>query len=666
MNSQLLVALLVCGFSGLLVASLLSLSKSTYHFASKIFLLANFLNFLAGLLFLINYSGHSLSIAKFDWFFGFQPTLSFLAAFFLTTISLVSGLVGIYSLRYLQLYKNTYNIYLTHSLMAIFVFGMQAVLVANNTFSFLFFWELMSISSFLLVLADKSKESFTAAFIYFFMTHLGAAAILSGFLILGSGSLLFDFSNIANASQSLSPLMLATAFGLLLFCFGSKAGLVPFHIWLPEAHPQAPSNISALMSGLMLKVAIYGFLVVVLNFSALPSWAGLVVISLGLLSGLLGALYANLVKDIKRVFAYSSIENMGIVFTMIGLAIYLKFNQPLASLAALFIPLLVFALIHSLSHAFFKTALFLSSGLIISKLHTRTLNLMGGLAKRLPLFSFFFLLAILGSLPLAPLLTFFGEWGFIHALLEVLANSETQKYLLVLVVAILSALGLIGGLAAMAMVRVFALSMLGLPREQHSEIAKDKGDNLLLVPIAILALLPVILGVFANFLITKFNLFLNSSNSVSQSTNSGLSSLTLFLIIASALLVAYLLNWFFAQEKSEDAYHTWDCGQPITGAMQYSATGFSAPIRFFFSSLIGRTKDLTSRPAISTNKWIRDYSFAMKIRQPFKEMAYQPVANSLLKLANKLKVIQSGRIQYYLLFLLVTLIIVLIIALWCG
>lgn len=663
MNSQILVALLACGFLGLLLASLLSLSRQFYHFAGKLFILGNFLNFLASLLFLINYSGYSLVLAKFNWFFNFQPTISFLAAFFLATISLVSGLVGVYSLRYLQLYKNTYNIYLTQGLMALFVFGMQAVLMANNTFSFLFFWELMSISSFLLVLADKSKESFTAAFIYFFMTHLGAAAILSGFLILGSGSLLFDFSAIASASQSLSPLMLATSFALLLFGFGSKAGLVPFHIWLPEAHPQAPSNISALMSGLMLKVAIYGFLLVVLNFSSLPNWAGLVVIILGLISGLLGALYANLVKDIKRVFAYSSIENMGIVFTMIGLAIYLKFNQPLASLALLFIPLLVFALIHSLSHAFFKTALFLSSGVIISKLHTRSLNLMGGLAKRLPLFSFFFLLAILGSLPLAPLLTFFGEWGFIQTLLEVMRNAETQKYLLVLVVAILSVLGLIGGLAAMAMVRVFALSMLGLPREQHHEVIKDQGDNLLLLPIAILALLPVLLGVLAKFLIAKFTWFLSGTNSASQLVSTGLSSLELFLIITGSLLVAYLLNWFFAQEKLEDSYHTWDCGQPITGAMQYSATGFSAPIRFFFISLIGREKELLSKAVVSTNKWIRSYSFAMNIKQPLKETAYRPIANLLLVLANKLKLIQNGRIQYYLLFLLATLIIVLIIAL---
>jgi hydrogenase-4 component B len=595
--------------------------------------------------------------------FGFKPTLGFLSAIFLTVISFVSGLVGVYSIRYLEAYQATYNKYSVHFLMALFVFGMQAVVLANNTFSFMFFWEVMSLSSFFLVLADKSKESFSAAFLYFIMTHLGASAILGGFLILGNGSLLFDFSMISDASRALSPLLLSVSFGLLLFGFGSKAGLVPFHVWLPEAHPQAPSNISALMSGLMLKVAIYGFLLVILEFSSLPVWSGLVVIALGLVSGLIGALYAALESDIKRAFAYSSIENMGIVFTMVGLAMYLKNFYEATPLFGLFIPLVVFAIFHAISHAFFKTALFLSSGVIISRVHSRSLEVMGGFAKALPLFSFVFLLAIFGALPVPPFATFFGEWGFIHALVVLLSGAAVQKTLIAVLVVILSAIGLIGGLAAFAMVKIFAISMLGLPRDKKHEIKPEQGDNLMIMPIGILVSSVVALGIFAKPLIASLTSHLTNSSAGAATVGAQFSSLGLFLLVAGSLLFAYLFDLLFAREKGERPYHTWDCGQPINATMEYTSSAFVAPIRFFFASLIGRTRSVTSEPVVATNVWIRKYSFYLRIHPALKDTLYRPVINLFLAWAEKAKTIQSGRIQYYLLLLLVTLIIALSIAL---
>lgn len=663
MESSLIFNLLSLGFFGLLLSGVLSLFKPTYRFSTYLFVLSNGLNFLAGSSFLLLTSGDSLVLSQFRWLFEFKPTIHYLSAIFLTVISLVSSLVGVYSIRYLEVYQNTYNRYSTHFLMALFVFGMQAVVLANNTFSFLFFWEIMSLSSFFLVLADKSKESFSAAFLYFIMTHLGASAILGGFLILGNGSLLFDFSSIATASQALSPLMLSVSFGLLLFGFGSKAGLVPFHVWLPEAHPQAPSNISALMSGLMLKVAIYGFLIVVLGFSSLPIWSGPVVIGLGLISGLIGALYAALESDIKRAFAYSSIENMGIVFTIIGLAVYLKNFYAGASLFGLFIPLLVFALVHALSHAFFKTALFLASGLIISRVHSRSLEIMGGFAKALPVFSFVFLLAIFGALPVPPFATFFGEWGFIHVMVTLLSDAATQKSLIAILVLMLSSIGLIGGLAAFAMIKIFAISMLGLSRDKHHELKKEQGDNLMIVPIGILVAGVVALGVFAQPLIANLTANLKNSSAAVTNVSSQFSSFGLFLLVIGSLIFAYLFDWFFAREKSERLYHTWDCGQPINSTMEYTSSAFVAPIRFFFANLIGRTRSVTSEPVVATNIWIRKYSFYLRIHPALKETLYRPIISLILAWAEKVKSIQSGRIQYYLLLLLVTLIIALSIAL---
>lgn len=663
MESSLIINFLVAGFIGLLTAGILSLFNPTYKASTYLFILANAFNFVAGSSFLLLMPGDNLVLGQFAWFFNFKPALYFLPAIFLTVISLVSGLVGVYSSRYLEIYQNTYNRYSTHFLMALFVFGMQAVVLANNTFSFLFFWEVMSLSSFFLVLADKTKESFSAAFLYFIMTHLGASAILGGFLILGNGSLLFDFSTIGTASQNLSPLMLSISFGLLLFGFGSKAGLVPFHVWLPEAHPQAPSNISALMSGLMLKVAIYGFLLVVLNFSILPVWSGLVVIGLGLISGLIGALYAALESDIKRAFAYSSIENMGIVFTIIGLALYLKNYYQGTAMSELFIPLIVFALIHALSHAFFKTALFLSSGVIIGRVHSRSLEVMGGFAKALPIFSFVFLLAIFGALPLPPFATFFGEWGFIHTMITLLGGVGAQKSLLVILVLILSLIGLIGGLAAFAMVKIYAISMLGLSRDKHHELKPEAGDGLLIAPIGILVSAVVIIGIFAQPLIANLTLHLKNSSSAITIVGGQFSSLGLFALVAGSLLFAWLFNLLFAREKGERPYHTWDCGQPIDSSMEYTSSAFVAPIRFFFASLIGRTRSITSEPVVASNIWIRKYSFYLKIHPALKEALYLPVINLFLAWAEKIKAIQSGRIQYYLLLLLVTLIIALSIAL---
>lgn len=663
MESSLIVNLLVIGFLGLLLSGVLSLFKPTFKVASYLFILANGLNFLAGASFLSLTSGDKLILSQFGWLFEFKPTIHYLSAIFLTVIGFVSALVGVYSIRYLEVYQKTYNRYSTHFLMALFVFGMQAVVLANNTFSFLFFWEVMSLSSFFLVLADKSKESFSAAFLYFIMTHLGASAILGGFLILGNGSLLFDFSDIMAASQALSPLMLSLSFGLLLFGFGSKAGLVPFHVWLPEAHPQAPSNISALMSGLMLKVAIYGFLVVVLGFASLPVWAGLVVIGLGLVSGLIGALYAALESDIKRAFAYSSIENMGIVFTILGLAIYLQNLYAGTTLIGLFIPLIVFAVFHALSHAFFKTALFLSSGLIISRVHSRSLEIMGGFAKALPFFSFVFLLAIFGALPVPPFATFFGEWGFIRSIIALLGDAAAQKPLMAVLILILSSLGLIGGLAAFAMVKIFAISMLGLPRDTKHEIKSEAGDNLLVFPIGILVSAVVALGVFAQPLLASLTFHLKNSSAAVTAVGSQFSSLGLFLIVVGSLVFAYLFDRLFAREKGERVYHTWDCGQPINATMEYTSSAFVAPIRFFFASLIGRTRAITSEPVVSTNVWIRKYSFYLRIHPALKDTLYRPVIDFIMLWAEKVKSIQSGRIQYYLLLLLVTLIIALSIAL---
>lgn len=654
---------LVIYFIGMVIVSLWSLTRG-FKKAAWLFVVLNILAFAAAVAYLWYFPSQEIRIAQFNWLFHFTPRLNLLSGIFFSAISGVSALVGIYSIRYLELYEKTYNRGATQSLMAAFVLGMQGVLLANNVFVFLFFWEVMSITSFFLVLVDKTQESLKAAFLYFIMTHLGASAILAGFLILGNGSLFFELQNIYSASLELSPAMSAVAFSLFLFGFGSKSGLVPFHVWLPEAHPQAPSNISAMMSGLMLKVAVFGFISVVFNFAKLPDWAGALVIALGILSGVVGVLYALIEKDLKRIFAYSSIENMGMIFTMIGLAIYLLPQSFNTGIMTIITAIIAFALFHSLSHVLFKTALFLSSGVIISRVHGRSLELMGGLAKIMPIFSAGFLLAILGALPIAPFGTFYGEWGFIQSIVSLFEKSFLSIDVLMMLVIILTFVSLISGLAIFAMVRVFAISMLGLNRSKHLETTPEKNDRLLTYPILTLAIGLVVLGAFAKVILDWLivNLNLTSKIGTTASADISLSSAAIFALFLVALILAFGIRYLFIRKNIVRKYHTWDCGQPINETMEYSATAFSAPIRFFFLRFLGSSKMVSATPVVDTNPWIKKYTFSLAINSFWKDKLYQPAAQTLIFWASRLKAIQSGRIQYYLIFFLVTLIITLIIA----
>lgn len=649
-------------FLSLFLSGIVVFGNKSFKVATLLFIFSNLLGLLSGIVYFVNFFPHKIIFTNFDWFLTFAPQLNLLSAIFFSLVSLISAVVGVYSLRYLKLYENSYNPKTVQALMSFFVLGMQGVFVANNSFSFLFFWEVMSIASFFLAFSDKTQESIKAAFLYFIMTHLGASAILGGFLILGNGSLLFDLNNIQSASQNLSAEKLCLVFLLFFFGFGSKAGLTPFHVWLPEAHPQAPSNISALMSGLMLKVAVYGFIFITISLVNIPAWAGLVVIFLGLLSALVGVLYATMERDIKRAFAYSSIENMGIIFTILGLAIYFLAND-FNSLVSY--SLIAFAIFHAVSHALFKTALFLSSGIIINRTHTKSLDRMGGMAKIMPWFSFSFLIAILGSLPLPPFGTFYGEWGLIQNIIVLMHQNILSPGVIILLLAILVTVGLVSGLAVLAMVRIFGISMLGLSRNEHMEKRAEKKDYLLIIPIIVLGGLVLVLGFFAQPIIAQLIMqiqnFSNQDIALAMPVKINSVLLGVFGLVLGVLI--YVIKDFIFKNKKERGYQTWDCGQPIDSTMQYSATAFSAPIRFFFLTFIGRKKVIKSEPVVESNPWIRKYSFELSIRSVWSDALYSPVARGLIFLAEKTKLIQGGRIQYYILFLLSALIITLIFAL---
>lgn len=647
---------------GLILSAALS-AANKLKASSLVMELSGLFGLVSGVFFLTNYPGQEVVIARFGFFWSLRLSLDFLSAIFFVILSGISCLVSFYGQEYLSRYRRTYNASMVQFFVSLFVFGMSGVLLASNSAGFMIFWELMSFSSFFLVMADKTQESARAAFLYFIMTHLGAAAILGGLLLLGGGDFGFSLSSVSSAVASASPSVVALSFGLFFFGFGSKAGLVPFHVWLPEAHPQAPTNVSALMSGLMLKMAFYGFLRIVLPFPHFPTWAPYLVILCGIISALFGALYAVVVRDIKKTFAYSSIENMGIIFTMIGIAMYTSSVGDFMGGNGIYVLLISFSIFHAINHAIFKTGLFLSSGVVINKTHSRRLEKMGGIAKTMPVFSVVFLLVILGSAALPPFGTFFGEWGFVRSLIALLQTSGPNVMAVFLFLSVLSLFALTSGLAAFAMVKVFSISMLGLPRGGRHGDDKLADDPVLVWPIMVMAALIVLSGIFAkgilNFIAS--NILVEKQSILASISISSIGIFTAFLLFS---VLSYLAYKFLSRNSgAARKYHTWDCGQPIDASMEYTATAFSGPIRFFFLGLVNRRKESRVEPIIATNPWIAKRSLLIIIAPIWHEKFYKPVANGILWLAEKIRFTHTGRVQYYLLLLFMTIIITLIIAL---
>lgn len=628
------------------VMTLLALSTGLGAFASAAFLV----------------SGQSqLTISQSAWLFGTPFALSVLSALFFFLLNIVSCLASVYAMKYVEQYAEVYNVRVLDGLMAIFIFGMQGVLLAGTPFGFLVFWEVMSLSSFFLVMADKEAASIRAALFYLIMTHLGAGAILAGFMILSNGSLLESFSRLAILAQDLPSSTLFVAFLLFLFGFGSKAGLVPFHVWLPEAHPQAPSHISALMSGVMLKMALYGFLVMM--FSVLPiagMTAALIVITLGLLSALYGVIYAVIERDVKRVLAFSSIENMGIIFTMVGVAMFTQ-SQNMFAFSHVAIGS---ALLFAIAHAFFKSGLFMGAGVMVHAAHSRSLELMGGLAKRMPGFSGAMLILILAAAALPPFSAFMAEWTFIQNLVANLSSSSLLvQGILVLVLALMS---LVGGLALFAMIKLFGIGFLAEPRSEHITHAKAPG-YLISIPIYLLAFLTVGVGFCAPWILRTIGFAdlttFDGWHSNLVVTNVSMNQIPLYTLLLLSLLVVFIGRRILSNKRNERIYHTWNCGQPITSGMEYTATAFSSPIRFFLHIITHTKKNVVVTPIVETNPWIARRTFSLELRQIWYDDLYIPIQQACLWISTQMRKLQNGVIQFYIALIFLALVVTLTIAL---
>src|SRR5499427_5361449 len=351
----------------------------------------------------------------------------------------------------------------------VFLASMGLVLLADDAYAFMVAWESMALSSYFLVTTQhRIPEIRRAGFLYLLIAHIGAVAILLCFGLLQGGTWQFTFDAMRGAS--LSPASATVAFMLALFGFGAKAGLVPLHVWLPEAHPAAPSPVSALMSGVMLKTALYGTLRVSFDLLGSPAWWwGLAPLALGLFSAIYGVVFAAAQSDMKRLLAFSSIENIGILFTGVGLAIIFN-GVGMHELAAL---ALVAVLYHAINHAFMKSLLFVGTGAVLHATGQRNLGRLGGLIHRMPWVAWTTLIGALAIAGLPPLNGFVSEWLLLQAFLS--AHEVPKTFLNMLLPLGAAIVALAAALAAYVMVKFFGITFLGQPREAALKNAHDAG-----------------------------------------------------------------------------------------------------------------------------------------------------------------------------------------------
>jgi hydrogenase-4 component B len=510
-----------------------------------------------------------------------------LSCFFLVLIFLLSLLCAIYGDEYLQqAHGNRNKLWFLYGLLAA---SMALVTISGDAISFLVFWELMALSSFFLVAQDwDNAKSSRASWIYLSFTQIGTAALIVFFLFFWKKAGASDFESFKAVQLGGSSGFL---FILALIGFGSKAGIVPFHIWLPEAHPAAPSHVSALMSGIMIKIGIYGLLRA-LTFLGMPHIAwGASLIVIGAVSGILGVLLAIAQHDIKRLLAYHSVENIGIIVIGIGIGVLgVATSSPLLAT-------LGFAggLLHVLNHALFKSLLFLSAGSVISKTYTREIDYMGGLLKVLPITALAFLIGSLAISGIPPFNGFVSEFLIYGASFGGL-TAQSLPIVLLVTFAIL-ALAFIGGLALLCFTKAFGIIFLGEPR--YVSIADmQENHSKMTMPMMTLSLLCVAIGIIPVLILPilkgpmQILCGLPSTGLFEYSRiNSFCAHLTVATLSFSAIFMLVLLvRWLLIRGKTARTEVTWDCGFIKSSArLQYTASSFAFPLVDFFSGIL-RTK----------------------------------------------------------------------------
>jgi hydrogenase-4 component B len=597
-----------------------------------------------------------------------------LGAFFLILIGLVAIPAAIYGVGYTETYEDGHgSLRLLGVMFNLFLLSMSLVTLAGNVITFLLMWEGMSLTSYLLVITESSEESTLHAGIWYAaMTHAGLALLLVALVLLingGSGS----FADLRAQAASLPGPVRDVIFVLAFLGFGSKAGIIPLHVWLPKAHPAAPSHVSALMSGVMIKLGVYGLLRVTLDLlGGGPPWWGGVVLGFGVVSALLGVLYALMEHDLKRLLAYHSVENIGIILIGIGAGLIFH-SYDLMNLAALG---LVGGLYHTLNHASFKGLLFLGAGSVLHATHTRNMEKMGGLIKHMPWTALFFLIGSAAISALPPLNGFVSEWLVFQSLLA--GFNIPQPELAVLMPVAVGMLALTSGLAAACFVKAFGISFLAIPRSTEAEQAGEAPSSMLsgmailaiacvglgVAPVIVVPFLGKALGGLARLPETLTGLTFN----LSLQTPEAFGQISPTLVAVGLLIILALIPIglrLFRANRGLRLGETWGCGRSgQTPRMEYTATAFAEPLRRVFAEIYRPTKELSIDFHPDSKYFVESIEYKSEITPLFDRLLYDPFLRLVHFISKQVQRLQTGSLHLYLVYIAVLLVILLLIARW--
>lgn len=605
---------------------------------------------------------------------GFVLTLDPLGAFFLALMGLVAVPAAIYGIDYTTANEKGHcSLRLLSLFFNLFLLSMALVTMAANVLTFLILWECMSLTSYFLVITENNeKGTLQAGIWYVAMTHVGLALLLGAFLLLSKGSS-GSFAEMRVTSAGLSATVRNAIFLLAFLGFGSKAGIVPLHVWLPRAHPAAPSHVSALMSGVMIKLGIFGFLRVVLDLmGGGPAWWGSIVLAVGVVSALLGVLYALMEHDLKRLLAYHSVENIGIILIGIGVGL-IFYSCGQMNLAALGF---IAGLYHTVNHASFKGLLFLGAGSVLNATHTRNMEEMGGLIKRMPWTALFFLIGSISISALPPFNGFASEWLVYQSLLA--GFNIPRPELAILTPLAVGMLALTSGLAAACFVKAFGISFLALPRSVEAENAKES-PLMMQVGMGILALVCILLGLGPVVVVPFLGKVIGGlgqmpqivpplTNHFSLQTPQAFGQISPALVAIALLGILALIPIAFKIFRVNLHFRlgeTWGCGRTgQTPRMEYTATAFAEPLRRIFAELYRPMKQLSINFHPESKYFVESIAYKSEITPLFDRMLYDPLLRFVRKISGLVLKLQTGLVHLYLVYIAVILVVLLIVARW--
>ncbi len=605
---------------------------------------------------------------------GVALKLDGLGAFFLIVVGLVGCAAAIYAFGYSRQYAGRYSLRFVGVMFNLLLLTLGFQVMADNALTFLILWEAMSLAAYCLVLTEHDQSGTVRAGVWYLaMTHAGFAALIAMFLMLSNGDLTSSFESMRAGSALLSATSRNAVFLLALFGFGTKSGIIPLHVWLPMAHPVAPSHVSAILSGVVIKMGIYGLLRVLIDLmGGGPAWWGGIVLGAGAVSALLGVLYALMEHDLKRLLAYHSVENIGIILIGIGAGMIFH-SYGLMSLAALGF---IGGLYHTINHATFKGLLFLGAGSVLHETGTRNMEKMGGLIKRMPWTALFFLIGSVAISALPPLNGFASEWLVFQSLLGG-SNIPTPEVGAVMPLAV-GMLALTSGLAAACFVKAFGISFLAIPRSPEAEHAHESPPSMI-AGMALLALACVALGLTPFIVVPALgriliglgglpdthaaftlNLFLVTPNSSSSMSPTLLAfGLLVLLGLVPLVMLVFRVNRRLRMSDS------WGCGRVgQTPRMEYTATAFAEPLRRVFAELYRPTKELSIDFHPDSKYFVQSIEYRSEITPWFEKSLYGPLLRFVRLLAELTRRLQSGSVHIYLFYIAFALIILLLIARW--